>query len=174
MEQLILRIPTEKDIPGIDDYRDELLSVGDPMEGCGSLRCLCARDWLDHSRIVSDRKTCPADKVVTTQFICVRETDQRIVGMIQVRHYYNDYFEKYAGLIGYSVRPCERRKGYATWMLKQSLPVCKKIGLDKVLVCCEVINEASRRTILAAGGIFESEAYSPDEDIYLERYWIET
>ena len=31
--------------------------------------------------------------------------------MIQVRHYFNEYLEKYAGHIGYSVRPSEKRKG---------------------------------------------------------------
>ena len=37
--------------------------------------------------------------------------------MIQLRHCFNDYLERYGGHIGYSVRPDERRKGYAAWML---------------------------------------------------------
>ena len=174
MDELYLCIPTENDIPAIDNYREEIINTDGNFEGCGSLGRLSATDWLDHFILLSSRETCPPDKVVSTQFLCFRKQDNKIVGMIQVRHYYNDYLAKYAGLIGYSVRPSERRKGYATWMLKQALPYCKKIGLDKVLICCEVCNEASRRTILSYGGVFEKEDYSPDEDIYLERYWIET
>ncbi|WP_312667561.1 hypothetical protein [Tissierella praeacuta] len=35
----------------------------------------------------------------------MREKDKKIVGMIQFRHYFNEFLEKYGGHIGYSVRP---------------------------------------------------------------------
>ena len=35
-----------------------------------------------------------------------------------------EYLEKYAGHIGYSVRPSERRKDYASWMLNNIKPFC--------------------------------------------------
>ena len=93
--------------------------------------------------------------------------------MIQVRHYFNDYLEKYAGHIGYSTRPGERRKGYAKEMLRLALEFCKEtLGLDKVLISCYDDNEASRRTILANGGVYESTVHEPDHDRTLERYWI--
>ena len=93
--------------------------------------------------------------------------------MLQVRHYFNEYLEKYAGHIGYSVRPSERRKGYAKWMLAQGLVFCRRIGLPRVLISCETENEGSRRTILANGGVYESTVHEPEEDIDLERYWID-
>ena len=108
-----------------------------------------------------------------TQFLFVRDNDHRIVGMLQVRHAFNDYLERYAGHIGYSVRPSERRKGYATRMLRQGLVFCRTIGLDRVLISCEVDNEASRRTILANGGVYESTVFEPAEKIELQRYWID-
>ena len=40
--------------------------------------------------------------------------------------------KKYAGHIGYSVRPTERRKGYAKAMLQKCLTYCKEIGLEKL------------------------------------------
>ena len=93
--------------------------------------------------------------------------------MFQIRHYFNAYLEKYGGHIGYSVAPSERRKGYASQMLKLALPKCKELGIDKVLITCIEDNIGSRKTILANGGVYESSVYEPDEKINLERYWID-
>lgn len=172
--QLLLMRPTREYAEEIDAYREEFLASGDSMDGCGSLRRHCAEEWLEYNKILSKPETCPSNRVVSTQFICVRERDQKIVGMLQVRHYFNEYLEKYAGHIGYSVRPSERRKGYAKWMLKNVLPYCKSLGLEKVLVCCIDSNEASRKTILANHGAYDGTVYEPDEGVNLERYWIKT
>ena len=110
--------------------------------------------------------------MLATQFFYVRPSDRKIVGMIQVRYYFNEYLEKYAGHIGYSVRPSERRKGYAKQMLRDCLPFCREIGLESVLITCDEDNEGSRRTILANGGVYESTVFEPEEGLTLQRYWI--
>ena len=69
--------------------------------------------------------------------------------------------------------PSERRRGYATWMLSAILPRCRELGLEKVLVTCDQTNSASRGTILANGGKYESSVFEPEEGATLERYWIE-
>ncbi|MBQ6146940.1 MAG: GNAT family N-acetyltransferase, partial [Clostridia bacterium] len=92
--------------------------------------------------------------------------------MLQIRHYFNEYLEKYSGHIGYSVRPSERRKGYATAMLRDALPYCRELGIRDVLISCLTDNEGSRRTILRNGGVYESTVLEPERDRYLERYWI--
>ncbi len=92
--------------------------------------------------------------------------------MIQVRHTLNEYLEKFAGHIGYSVRPSERRKGYATVMLSIVLPFCKDLGLEKVMISCTDQNTGSRKTILNNGGVYESTVHEPDKNVNLERYWI--
>lgn len=86
--------------------------------------------------------------------------------------YRNDFLRTLGGHIGYSVRPSERKKGYASWMLKNVQPYCKSLGLSEILVCCLDTNEGSRRTILKNGGRFDGTAYHADENKTLERYWI--
>ena len=51
------------------------------------------------------------------------------------------------GDIGYSVCPSERRKGYATKMLKYALEVCKELGMKSVILGCYKSNIASSKTI---------------------------
>lgn len=172
-EELKLILPNEVYFNEVKAYRQEFIDAGDSMDGCGPLRRFeVPEDWLREVRLYMDPKTVPEGKVQATQFLCVRENDNRIVGMIQVRHYFNEYLEKYAGHIGYSVRLSERRKGYAKWMLKNVLPFCKSLGLDSVMVTCIDTNEASRRTILGTGGVYEYTVHEPKENMDIERYWI--
>ena len=174
MDRIILQEVNEQYINGLEDFRNELILSGDLMEGCGDLKELSARAWVARCLSIRNPATCPDGHVITTQFVCLRAKDQKLVGIIKVRHTLTEFLEKYVGHIGYSVRPSERRKGYGTQMLKAVLPYCKEIGLARVLVCCMIGNSASQKTILSAGGIFEKQDYSPSEGIYLERYWIET
>ena len=158
----------------IQAYRQEFLASGDSMDGGGWLRKFDrTQDWLDYLELFKRAETTPSPWVPTTQYIYVRETDDKVVGVIQIRHYFNEYLEKYGGHIGYSVAPSERRKGYATQMLHLVLPECAGLGIGRVLITCVQGNEGSRRTILNNGGAFESTVYEPEEKRFLERYWID-
>ena len=170
---MLLIEPTMAYAKDIEAYRQEFLDIEGSMDGCGSLRrCATAEAWIEKSLAGKDPKNVPPDRVPATQFIYVRETDDRVVGMLQLRHCFNEYLEKYAGHIGYSVRPSERRKGYATAMLHDALPRCRELGITDVLISCLTDNEGSRRTILHNGGVYESTVHEPELDRDLERYWI--
>ena len=156
-------------------YRKEMLDTESEMDGCGNLRrCETAKEWVDFNERLKHEETKPEKWVVSTQFAYVRKGDGRIMGMLQVRHYLNDYLREYAGHIGYSVRPSERRKGVATAMLKEALPFCKSIGLERVMIACEPNNPGSRGTILNNGGVYWRTVHMDDENIDLEQYWVET
>lgn len=173
MEGMHFIRPTERYLQQIWDYKQEMHAADSSMDGTGPLRRVnSAEEWLEYSRncetIEKSEKLVPA-----TQFILVRACDDRLVGMLQVRHCFNAYLEKYAGHIGYSVRPSERRKGYAKAMLREALQFCRdELGLEKVLITCFPHNEGSRKTIIGCGGVYECTVHEPGENVDLERYWI--
>lgn len=173
MESMELILPGPELAEEIESYRQDFLDAGDSMDGCGSLRRHAnAQDWLDFNALLADPKTVPERWVPSTQYVYLRREDRRIVGMIQIRHCFNDFLERYGGHIGYSVRPDERRKGYAARMLSLALDRCRELGIRRVLVTCLEDNEGSRRTILKNGGKYESTVFEPGEGIRLQRYWI--
>ena len=172
-EQLVLVRPDMSMAEEIMDYRNEFLAAGSSMDGTGSLRkCETAQEWIDFNQKMENPETVPAHFVPATQYVYLRKSDNRIVGMIQIRHELNEYLKNYGGHIGYSVRPSERRKGYAGKMLAEFLLVCRRMGLGRVLVTCMTGNVASRRTIIKNGGVYENTVFEPDVKANLERYWI--
>ena len=173
MEKIILIRPTSEYASQIVEYRQEFLEAGDSMDGTGALRKTAdPEEFIKISIEREDPKNVPENRVPATQFIFIRKSDNCLVGMLQVRHYFNDYLEKYAGHIGYSIRPSERRKGYAKEMLRMALPHCREIGLDRVLITCIDGNVGSEKTILANGGVYESTVHEPNDNVDLKRFWI--
>jgi len=170
---LILVKPTAVHIPEITAYRDEWRAQDSHSHGDGGL--YYADDipaWIEASRLYENIETIPnPNHVPGSQFMLMREGDDRILGMIALRHYLQDgYLTEHGGHIGYGVRPTERRKGYAKAMLELCLEECRKLGLKKVLLCCDLDNHGSRATIKACGGKFERLGITGAE--VDERYWI--
>ena len=173
MNDLFLVKPSSEYANQIIEYRQEFLNAGDSMDGTGPLRRFeNPEEYIKTCAEYEDPQTVPTHLVPATQFLFIRKSDNKLVGMIQVRHCFNDYLEKYAGHIGYSVRPSERRKGYAKEMLRITLPFCREIGLNKVLITCTDGNIGSEKTILANGGVYESTVHEPNENKNLKRFWI--
>ena len=112
------------------------------------------------------------NRVGSDYYWLVDDERNYFIGEISIRHRLTDDLKRYGGHIGYSIRPSERRKGYAKEILRMTLPYCRKLGLEKVLITCIDGNIGSEKTILANGGVYESTVYEPDEQIYLKRFWI--
>lgn len=115
----------------------------------------------------------PANGMVPDSVFFLLDVDRdRLLGAVNIRHSLNEYLLRSGGHIGDGIRPSERRKGYATEMIRLALIECKKLGIDRVLMICDKDNIASAKSILKNGGVLESEFV--DEDGKTEqRYWIE-
>ena len=111
-------------------------------------------------------------KVPDSVFFLLDVDRNILLGAVNIRHYLNDYLLKYAGHIGDGIRPSERRKGYATEMIRLSLIECRKLGISKVLMVCDKSNIASRKSIIKNGGILENE-FLDDKGEVQQRFWID-
>jgi predicted acetyltransferase len=99
-------------------------------------------------------------------------TAGRIVGRVSVRFELTEYLYRLGGHIGYYVLPQDRRNGYATEMLRQSLVIARARGVDAALLICEDDNQSSAVVIERCGGLLESVVPQGDEEPALRRYWI--
>ena len=108
--------------------------------------------------------------VPDSTFFCFDEKRNLMVGAVNIRHDLNDYLLKYGGHIGDGIRPSERRKGYATEMIRLALEECRKLGLTRVLMTCDKNNIGSAKSIIRNGGILENEVL--EKGVIKQRYWI--
>lgn len=169
MKDMALLQPDAEWLEQIRAYREEFSDCMDWMHGSGGLMKIeDAAQWLEF------RKNSPEGDAISTQYLYVRLSDKKIVGMINVRHTHTEPLSTFGGHIGYSVCPSERRKGYATSMLRETLFHCRELGLHKVLLTCGPENQGSLKAILANGGELECMVFSQKHQIYVGRYWINT
>ena len=173
MEELELILPTIEYKEQIEKYKQDMLDAGSSMDGCGTLRNDDFDTWLQKSVDCQEGKNLPDGFVPATQYICVRKSDNKVIGMFQIRHTLNDFLFNFGGHAGDSVAVDERGKGYGKKMLALGLEKCKELGLNKVLVTCKDTNIASRKCIIANGGVYEDTRTIEQEGINLERYWID-
>ena len=171
MDEIRLTEPTMEYADDIMLFRKEIMEANDKdsFAGCGSLeKCQTAEEWLQRIDAHQRRND---GKAPSNTYLAVRMRDNKIVGIIDLRHHINNpVLSLWGGHIGYSVRPSERRMGYAKEMLRLTLQNCKLINLDKVMITCSRGNIASEKTIIANGGIFENEVLVDGE--YIKRFWI--
>ena len=158
------------------EYINEFVKYGSEVNGSGSLDDYVQEstyeEWLQKLLFDMDVANIPAPKVPALTYFYVREEDDRIVGMCNLRLVLNDFLRTEGGHIGYSVRPTERGKHYATDMLAEALKVYDRFGISDVLVICDKENPASAKVIQNNGGVLEAEFYSETYDETLQRYVI--
>jgi len=109
------------------------------------------------------------DSLVHCDYFWITDGEpEQVIGFLAVRHALNDFLLEVGGHIGFSVRPARREEGHANRALALGLDRAADLGVERALVTCDLDNEASRRTIVRNGGVFE------DERKGKKRYWIDT
>lgn len=109
--------------------------------------------------------------VPETTYFCLDIDRNIFVGAITIRHYLTGKLKHNGGHIGDGIRPSERRKGYGSAMIELALDEAKKMGINKVLMCCDKRNIASAKSIMNNGGIIENEVEI--DGVIKQRYWID-
>ena len=91
---------------------------------------------------------------------------------MNIRHHLNESLLFCGGHIGDGIRPSERRKGFATGMIRLALEKCRELGIRQVLMTCDKDNIGSAKSIMKNGGILENEIVNED-GVTEQRYWID-
>lgn len=97
----------------------------------------------------------------------------RIIGRVSIRHTLNDYLRKRGGHIGYAVAKPYRQQGHATEMVRQGIELCKKLGLDSIMVTCADDNVPSCKIIERFGGKLQDKDWDDKDKEMIRRYWIQ-
>ncbi len=165
----------EKIIEMYDEYMmSELIPGIDRFEGIRDfekIEKLSFNDWIDDLEKNKYEKNLPESYSPHTLYLAINDNN-KIVGAIGIRWKQVPVLMVFGGLIGYSVRPSQRGKGYASEMLKLALDKFKNTNIENILITCKDFNIASKKVIEKNGGIFEN-TYSNDDDGYTYlRYWI--
>ena len=161
------------------EYLDEHVKYASDINGSGGLdKCLNGmsyEDWLIRLDNMKDEEyarsinRCPGET-----FFLIRRDDNKIVGMLNIRHKLTDAMLEFAGHIGYGIRPTERQKGYNKINLYLGLIKAKEeFNLDKVMLGCSADNIGSDKTIKALGGVLEKSEVDPMDGELTNVYWID-
>ena len=172
MDKIILVKPDLSYADEIIKYKEESLAESPIINGSAGLdRFSSIEIWFEELKKRSCEDTVPKGLVPSSTYLAVREKDNYIVGMIDIRHYLNEYLTQVGGNIGYGVRKTERNKGYAKQMLKLALEKCKELKIKKVLITCDEDNIASEKVILSVNAKLEDIRNVDGEN--KKRFWID-
>lgn len=178
MERFYFERPSPGRKEDIIGYLNEHVQAGSDIHGSGSLdrilsgwtferaleRCL----RMEEKDYALKEGRCPG-----RTFLLIRESDSALIGTINVRWDLSEAMLRFAGHIGYGIRPSERGKGYSKINLYLGLKEAKKIGLSRVMIGCSVANLPSDSVIRALGGILERCERDPEDGELSNVYWID-
>ena len=178
MEKFYLEMPSLERKEQIIDYVNEFALYNSETNGMGSLRKILEGYTFEQAleMCLNRQKEEYAKKIGKCQsktYLLVRENDDRIIGAINVRWNLPESMKQFGGNIGYGIRPTERKKGYNKINLYLGLIEAQKLGLDRVMLDCDVNNLGSVKTMQALGGKLERMEVDPSDGILTSVYWFD-
>lgn len=166
MERLYYEEPSLSRKEDAIEYINEFLKYNSKINGVGGLNRYLDNyeEWL--LKLENDKNLKPSEeRVPALTYFLVRESDNKIIGMVNIRLSLNERLRKSGGHIGYSIRPEERKKGYNKINLYLALEVLQNNGIEKAMLSCDKDNLGSSKTMLALGGKLEREFLEEDGQI---------
>lgn len=159
------------------DYISEFLKYDSDINGTGLLDKYLKEEsyenWLIYlSKVQNKDYAYSINFVPNRTFFLIREEDNKIVGMINIRLELNEKLKNSGGHIGYSIRPTERRKGYNKINLYLGLKKCFEYNIKDAWLDCVVSNLGSVKTIQALGGNLLKEDFSDKYGEVVQMYKI--
>lgn len=181
LSSIKLLLPTVEYGREIWKFRKEIIRARDKdaFAGCGNLGvCSDINGWIKYVNNCLSEETCMDNVVPCHTMIAIRESDNKLVGVIQIRHHINHpILKSWGGHIGYTVRPNMRGNGYGSEMLRLSIEKIKELNkhgvtnLDKILVTCDSNNKSSEHVIENNKGLYEKTIEVDGKQV--KRYWID-
>ena len=153
MEKFHVELPGPERKADAVDFINEFYRFDVKINGTGGLNRYVDdyEGWLEKLELDYFREA-DEEKVPARTYFLIRESDDRIVGMINIRLALNEKLRRYGGNIGYCIRPAEQGKGYNKVNLYLGLKVCDSYGIETVYLDADVDNPASWKTMEALGG----------------------
>jgi len=155
INKIELQLPTLHHKTAAENFKNDFFENHEyGIPGSAMLDGMEYEQWFIHNTNNRCENTVNSGWVVATTFFAVRTHDRKIIGMIDVRHNLGtEFLTQFGGHIGFSVRPSERKKGYATDILKMGLEYAKSLNIEKIMIACFSDNLPSIRTIEKCDGI---------------------
>lgn len=178
MEKFYLEMPSLERKNQIIDYVNEFALYNSETNGMGSLRKILEGYTFEQAlevclRMQDEEYAKKLGRCQSKTFLLIRENDDRIIGAINVRLNLPESMKQFGGDIGYGIRPTERRKGYNKINLYLGLIEAQKLGLDLVMLDCDVTNLGSVKTMQALDGKLERTEVDPSDGILTSVYWFD-
>lgn len=180
IEKFYLENPSMERKNDVIEYMNEHVKYNSNINGTGSfdhvLEGETYEECLDRYYKIQDNEYAKSiDRCPGKTYFLIRKNDNKLIGMINIRHHLTPKMLVHGGHIGYGVRPSERRKGYNKINLYLGLiKALEEFNLDKVMLDCDVKNLGSDKTIQALGGVLERTDIDDYDGALTNVYWINT
>lgn len=180
IEKFYLENPSMERKKDVIEYMNEHVKHNSAINGTGSfdhvLEGETYEECMDRYYKIQDNEYAKSiDRCPGKTYFLIRKNDNKLIGMINIRHHLTPKMLVHGGHIGYGIRPTERRKGYNKINLYLGLiKVLEEFNLDKVMLDCDVKNLGSDKTIQALGGVLERTDIDDYDGVLTNVYWINT